>query len=79
MLQLKDVNFLVQYVWNNQSVLSRSSDLQDLTLNRWDRNEQWSPWNCIVLTRDEGAVHEKIADLSKVASFTRLCYVRKFI
>ncbi|KAM4601694.1 IQ motif and ubiquitin-like domain-containing protein [Polymixia lowei] len=57
LLQEKDLRYLVDVVWGAQSALSACSDLRDLVLVRWERLEEWSPWNCILLSRDEAPGH----------------------
>ena len=39
---------------------------------RWNRNEEWSPWNCVLLTKDEASAHEKLVNLEEVSS--NLCF-----
>ena len=53
-------------MWNAQSSLSAWADLYDLTLVRWDRFEQWSPWNCVLLTKEESSAHEKLQNMDEV-------------
>lgn len=36
------------------------------SLPRWNRAEEWSPWNCVCLTEEEARCHERILDLEKV-------------
>jgi len=57
---------LIEKVWDAQSVMSAWNDLYDLVLVRWNSQEEWSPWNCILLTKDEAAAHEKIKSLEEV-------------
>ncbi|XP_071961222.1 IQ motif and ubiquitin-like domain-containing protein [Antedon mediterranea] len=63
LLQETDLRYLVENIWNSQSTLSAWNDLFDLALVRWDQHEHWSPWNCILLTKDEAKAHFKIEDL----------------
>ena len=70
--QEHDLRYLVDKVWGGQSILSAWDDLFDLTLVRWDKNEEWSPWNCILLTKDEAATHEKLVNLEEVSPL-QLC------
>lgn len=37
-------------------------------LSRWNLNEDWTPWNCILLTDTEALAHLKIADAEKAYS-----------
>jgi len=35
-------------------------------LPRWDKSDDWAPWNCICLTERETRDHYKIDDIEKV-------------
>jgi len=59
---------VIENFWDGQSVLSGGKDLENVALVRWDVNEEWSPWNCILLTKSEAAIHVEIEDISKVES-----------
>lgn len=65
LMQEGDLRYLVENVWSGQSILSAWQDLYDLTLARWDKHTQWSPWNCILLTQDEAKSHEKLVSLDE--------------
>ncbi|XP_072529817.1 IQ motif and ubiquitin-like domain-containing protein [Salminus brasiliensis] len=65
LLQEQDVCYLVDVVWRAQSALSAWNDLHDLVLVRWDRQWEWSPWNCILLTKDEASAHLKVENIEK--------------
>ncbi|PIK40278.1 putative IQ and ubiquitin-like domain-containing protein isoform X1 [Apostichopus japonicus] len=65
LLQEADLRYLVEDIWNSQSTLSAWSDLYDLVLVRWDRDEEWAPWNCILLTKDEATSHFQVENLEK--------------
>lgn len=65
LLQEQDLRYLVEKIWSSQSVLSAWEDLYDLLLVRWDKHQEWSPWNCILLTKDEASAHEKLVDLEE--------------
>ncbi len=58
-----DIRYVVQNFWDNQSVLSGSKDLQSLVLVRWREEEEWSPWNCVLLTEEEGVIHARLENL----------------
>jgi len=58
----------VDKIWGGQSILSAWDDLFDLTMVRWNKHEEWSPWNCILLTKDEADAHEKLVNLEEVWS-----------
>ena len=53
-------------IWYGKSLLSENSDLFNLVLVRWDKYEQWSPWNTILLTRDEAEAHVRLENLNQV-------------
>lgn len=53
-------------LWGAQSALSGWKDLHDLLLVRWEKHLDWSPWNCILLTKDEAAAHLKLENIEKV-------------
>uniref|UniRef100_A0A8P0TCE7 IQ motif and ubiquitin domain containing n=1 Tax=Canis lupus familiaris TaxID=9615 RepID=A0A8P0TCE7_CANLF len=65
LMQLQDIQYLVENIWASQSVLSAGNDLNDLVLVRWDRSLEWSPWNCILLTKDEGVAHLKLTSIEE--------------
>lgn len=65
LLQDSDLRYLVENIWNGQSALSAWDDLYDLVLVRWIRDEHWSPWNCVLLTKEEAAAHEKLERLEE--------------
>ncbi|WAR27195.1 IQUB-like protein [Mya arenaria] len=65
LLQEHDLRYLVDKVWGGQSILSAWDDLFDLTMVRWNKHEEWSPWNCILLTKDEAAAHDKLVNLEE--------------
>lgn len=46
--------------------MSAWEDIFDLVLSRWDKHQEWSPWNCILLTKDEAAAHDRLVDLEEV-------------
>ena len=67
----------MENIWNSQSVLSAWDDLYDLVLVRWDRHQEWSPWNSILLTKEEATAHKKLERLEEV-SFSVLSVVFVF-
>ncbi|NXH51159.1 IQUB protein, partial [Rhabdornis inornatus] len=64
-VQLPDMQYLIENIWNCQSALSASSDLYDLVMVRWDKQHEWSPWNTILLTKEEADAHLKLYNLEK--------------
>ena len=75
LLQEGDLRYLVENVWNSQSILSAWEDLYDLVLVRWDKHSEWSPWNCILITKEEAASHDKLENLDEVCNIMNLCFV----
>uniref|UniRef100_A0A7N5P6Y0 IQ motif and ubiquitin domain containing n=1 Tax=Ailuropoda melanoleuca TaxID=9646 RepID=A0A7N5P6Y0_AILME len=65
LMQLQDIQYLVENIWASQSVLSAWKDLNDLVMVRWDKSLEWSPWNCILLTKDEGVAHLKLTSIEE--------------
>ena len=41
-------------------------DLYELRLVRYHHDEEWSPWNCIMLTHQEAEIHSRLDNLFKV-------------
>ncbi|XP_031311144.2 IQ and ubiquitin-like domain-containing protein isoform X2 [Camelus dromedarius] len=69
LMQLEDIQYLTENIWASQSALSARNDLNDLVMVRWDKSLEWSPWNCILLTKDEGATHLKLQSMEEVGNF----------
>ncbi|XP_007944952.1 IQ and ubiquitin-like domain-containing protein [Orycteropus afer afer] len=65
LMQLQDIQYLVENIWASQSVLSAWDNLNDLVMVRWEKSLQWSPWNCILLTKDEGLAHLKLSSIEE--------------
>lgn len=58
--RVQDIADLVETVWRGQSLLSQTTvDVHgvELQLPRWRRGEDWSPWNCVLMTRMEARAH----------------------
>ncbi|XP_050482755.1 IQ and ubiquitin-like domain-containing protein [Bombus huntii] len=68
MMQKHDMYHLVNNIWHGHSVVSENRDMFLLRIVRYDVNEEWSPWNCILLTEEEADVHCSIKDLASVYS-----------
>jgi len=62
LLRETDIMYLIDTVWNTRSALSKHDDVYDLILVRWNKVEEWSPWNCVLLTKEEADAHEKLED-----------------
>uniref|UniRef100_A0A8C0F149 IQ motif and ubiquitin domain containing n=1 Tax=Bubo bubo TaxID=30461 RepID=A0A8C0F149_BUBBB len=65
LVQYQDLQYLIENIWGCRSALSACSDLYDLVMVRWDKHCEWSPWNTILLSRDEADAHLKLCDLQK--------------
>nr|XP_004658704.2 IQ and ubiquitin-like domain-containing protein [Jaculus jaculus] len=65
LMQLQDIQYLTENIWASKSILSAWDDLNDLVMVRWDKTVQWSPWNCILLTKDEAAAHLKLSNIEE--------------
>ncbi|KAK2517028.1 Iqub [Columba livia] len=65
LVQHQDLQYMIENIWGCQSALSACSDLYDLVMVRWDKRHEWSPWNTILLTKDEADEHLKLCDLEK--------------
>ncbi|CAG9787262.1 unnamed protein product [Diatraea saccharalis] len=59
-LQEKDIFFIVEKLWHSHSAISECSDMTELRLCRWHVNEDWSPWNCFLVTVQEMKAHLKL-------------------
>ena len=65
-IQEADLRYLVDNIWGGHSALSGWDDMTELVLVRWDKRTQWTPWNSILLTRDEARAHLKVEYLNEV-------------
>lgn len=65
LMQLQDIQYLVENIWASQSVLSAWDDINDLVMVRWDKSLEWSPWNCVLLTKDEAVAHLKLTSIEE--------------
>ncbi|KAK2880549.1 IQ motif and ubiquitin-like domain-containing protein isoform X1 [Channa argus] len=65
LLQVEDVRYLVEMVWASRSALQTSSDMYNLVFVRWERRRDWSPWNCILLCKEETSAHLEVQDVNK--------------
>ena len=68
MMQKHDMYHLVNNIWYGHSIVSENRDMFLLRIVRYDVNEEWSPWNCILLTEEEADVHCRIKDFASVYS-----------
>ncbi|XP_075147763.1 IQ motif and ubiquitin-like domain-containing protein [Haematobia irritans] len=65
-MQVDDIRHIVDQIWHGHSVLSKCNNLARLRLPRWNKSEEWSPWNCVCLTDTETRNHNRVEDLEKV-------------
>ncbi|XP_037692193.1 IQ and ubiquitin-like domain-containing protein isoform X2 [Choloepus didactylus] len=65
LMQLQDIQYLTENIWASQSVLSAWDDINDLVMVRWNKSLEWSPWNCVLLTKDEGVAHLKLTNIEE--------------
>ena len=43
------------------------TDIYELRLVRYIKDEEWSPWNCILITHQEAEIHAQLGNLFKVS------------
>ena len=65
-LQDSDIRYIIRSFWDSRSILSGLSNMYELRLIRWLHDEEWSPWNCILLTHKEADIHGQLTNLFKV-------------
>ncbi|XP_073815788.1 IQ motif and ubiquitin-like domain-containing protein [Musca autumnalis] len=65
-MQVDDIRHIVDQIWHGHSVLSKCNNLSRLRLPRWNKSEEWSPWNCVCLTDTEARNHNRVEDLESV-------------
>ncbi|XP_012277572.1 IQ and ubiquitin-like domain-containing protein isoform X2 [Orussus abietinus] len=63
-----DIYHLVNNIWHGHSIVSEKDDIFRLKLIRFRQDEEWSPWNCILLTDEEAEVHKRVQDFPTVYS-----------
>lgn len=64
----KGLRHLVEGIWHGKSGVSESTDVNQLAVVRFNKDLTWSPWNSLVLTEREAAVHANIDDMNFVYS-----------
>ncbi|XP_069812186.1 IQ motif and ubiquitin-like domain-containing protein isoform X2 [Dendropsophus ebraccatus] len=74
LLQQEDLQYLVENIWGSNSALSACDDLYELAIVRWNKYYEWSPWNCILLTKEEAAAHLKLANADQAYG---IVFIRK--
>lgn len=68
MMQEQDIYHLVNNIWQGKSAISENRDLFILRMVRYQKDVEWAPWNCILLTKDEADIHYYINDLTTIYS-----------
>uniref|UniRef100_A0A3B5B2X6 IQ motif and ubiquitin domain containing n=1 Tax=Stegastes partitus TaxID=144197 RepID=A0A3B5B2X6_9TELE len=76
LLQVEDIRYLVEVLWLSRSALNASSDLYNLVFVRWDHQRDWSPWNCILLSKEETSAHLEVEDIDKAYEAAFICGVK---
>ncbi|XP_011706279.1 PREDICTED: IQ and ubiquitin-like domain-containing protein [Wasmannia auropunctata] len=66
---------LVNKIWHGRSGISECDDLDELRLTRFRRELEWAPWNSLLLTKTEAAIHHGITDIE---SFYDSSLLQKF-
>lgn len=66
---------LVNKIWHGRSSISECDDLDELRLTRFRREHEWAPWNSLLLTKTEAAIHHGITDIE---SFYDSSLLQKF-
>ena len=46
-------------LWNKSSAIGGIKAIEELILTRWDKKSEFSPWNCILLSKQEAVYHDK--------------------
>ncbi|XP_063541661.1 IQ and ubiquitin-like domain-containing protein [Cydia strobilella] len=59
-LHEKDIFFIVEKLWHSHSAISECKDVTELRLCRWNVHEDWSPWNCFLVTVAEMKTHLRL-------------------
>lgn len=59
-LQEKDIFYIVEKLWHSHSAISECTDITELRLCRWLVSQDWSPWNCFLVTVQEMKAHLKL-------------------
>lgn len=62
----KDIHHIITQVWQSHSAISECNDIYKLRLCRFFKDEDWAPWNCMLLTYEESKCHLKIRNLEEV-------------
>uniref|UniRef100_A0A8C5MXZ3 IQ motif and ubiquitin domain containing n=1 Tax=Leptobrachium leishanense TaxID=445787 RepID=A0A8C5MXZ3_9ANUR len=77
LLQQQDLQYLIENIWACHSALSACDDLYELSMVRWDKYYEWSPWNCVLLTKDEAAAHLKLSNAEQAYGIVFIQEIRR--
>uniref|UniRef100_A0A3Q3JXA8 Ubiquitin-like domain-containing protein n=1 Tax=Monopterus albus TaxID=43700 RepID=A0A3Q3JXA8_MONAL len=72
LLQVEDVRYLVDVVWGSRSAIHAGSNLYNLVFVRWESKKDWSPWNCILLSKEETSAHLEVHDVYETTFICRI-------
>ena len=67
LMQEEDIRYLVENIWGGQSALSACTEMFELQMVRWEPRKHWSPWNCLLVTREEAESHSKLDNVLEVS------------
>lgn len=65
-MQDVDIHLIVTQIWHSHSAINENDNIYNLRLCRWFKDEDWAPWNCILLTKEEAKSHLNIRKLQDV-------------
>lgn len=68
-VQVEDMQYLVEVIWALCSAFNGGGSIYNLVFVRWDRRRDWSPWNCILLSKEETSAHLEVQDVTKVCQY----------
>ncbi|XP_005814188.1 IQ and ubiquitin-like domain-containing protein isoform X1 [Xiphophorus maculatus] len=77
LLQVDDIRYLIEKVWASCSALNGSRDIYNLVFARWNVQEDWSPWNCILLSKEETSAHTQVEHIHKAYETTFIQWVEQ--
>ncbi|XP_022248708.1 IQ and ubiquitin-like domain-containing protein [Limulus polyphemus] len=72
-----EIRYLVEKIWKGKSALSGSTNLFDLVFLRWNKEYEWTPWNCILMNRQEARNHCALNSVSQHYSSTFIQQVQQ--
>ncbi|MEQ2289495.1 hypothetical protein AMECASPLE_033635 [Ameca splendens] len=76
-VQVEDIQYLTEKVWASCSALNGSRDLYNLAFARWEHQKDWSPWNCILLCKEETYAHTQVEDIHQAYETTFIQWVEQ--